>query len=286
MAEGRRIAKENNKTATKTMDVVSTPEATLAKTVQLQAEKEKDLIAEINTYRTLATNGLITTSIVHDLKSIQSTLKSRAQKLKNLIKRNDIELRDEMIDALRNNDLLLHSWISVITEQQKSDKRRRKKFNIVDVIGNLINLMKPIFEFKQIEVLYNKPRYQINKRALESDFDAILYNLLINSIEAFERNNISIDKRKIEISVEEKDDMIQIRYTDNGPGISNVFKDPYDIFIYGETSKVDNSGKKIGTGMGMYIVSSTISEYNGEYVIDEHINGFKLSIYIPSEVRQ
>jgi signal transduction histidine kinase len=285
-AEGRRIAKEINKTATKKMEAVSTPEATLAKTVQIQAEKEKELIAEINSYRTLATNGLITTSIVHDLKSIQSTLKSRAQKLKGLIKRNDIELRDEMIEALRNNDLLLHSWISVITEQQKSDKRRRKKFNIADVIGNLINLMKPIFEFKQIDVQYNKPRYQINKRALESDFDAILYNLLINSIEAFERNNISIDKRRIEISLEEKSDKIQLKYADNGPGISSIFKDPYDIFIYGETSKVDNSGKKIGTGMGMYIVSSTISEYNGEYVIDEHKNGFKLSILIPSEVRQ
>lgn len=281
--EGLKLAKKIVQSKTKGTKEY-TPETKLAETIEIQAEKEKELIAEINSYRTLATNGLITTSIAHDLKSIQTTLKSRSITLKRLIDQNDVELRDEMLLALKDNDLLLHSWISVLTEQQKSDKRKRKKCDVSDVINRLVKLMKPIAEFKQTTINYLRP-LPIYKRALESDFDAIIYNLIINSIEAFEKSTIERVTREIRIELFEKDNKITIKYSDNGDGVSGIFKDPYDIFIYGQTSKLNASGKQIGTGMGMYIVASTINEYQGQYEIEKFKDGFELKIEFPSEAR-
>lgn len=73
-----------------------------------------------------------------------------------------------------------------------------------------------------------------------------------------------------------------IHYSDNGHGLTDAFKkNPYSIFEYGTTSKFDAEGKAVGTGLGMYIVASSINEYNGRYTITNVENGFGLDITIP-----
>lgn len=105
-----------------------------------------------------------------------------------------------------------------------------------------------------------------------------MYNLIINSIEAFSKS----DTRNREIVIDLKtEDKFIITFTDNGKGIGSYFKDPYDIFKFGTTSKYDQEGNVIGTGLGMYIVASTIREYNGDYRLIEVNNGFSMEIKFP-----
>lgn len=68
---------------------------------------------------------------------------------------------------------------------------------------------------------------------------------------------------------------------DNGLGLEDSFKDPYEIFKMGTTSKYDLYGNVIGTGLGMYIISSTVREYNGDYKLTQIKNGFGIEIKIP-----
>lgn len=103
--------------------------------------------------------------------------------------------------------------------------------------------------------------------------------MIINSIESFEETEVA--ERLIEIVVE-SDDVLTIHYSDNGHGLTDAFKkNPYSIFEYGTTSKFDAEGKAVGTGLGMYIVASSISEYNGRYTITKVEDGFGLDITIP-----
>lgn len=102
--------------------------------------------------------------------------------------------------------------------------------------------------------------------------------MIINSIEAFERTKVSA--RKISIVLETDEDFT-IHYNDNGCGLGDKFKNPYDIFKFGATSKHDKDGEQIGTGLGMYIVASTAREYNAQYVITEINSGFGLDIKFP-----
>lgn len=109
-------------------------------------------------------------------------------------------------------------------------------------------------------------------------FQYIFYNLIINSIEAFSKS--STKNRKIRIELKTNENLV-VNYLDNGDGLDNKFKNPYEIFTLGSTSKYDQFGNVIGTGLGMYIIASTVREYNGDYKLTQIQNGFGLEIRIP-----
>ena len=132
--------------------------------------------------------------------------------------------------------------------------------------------MTPILEKKEIniEVHSNKP---FEKRVFPIDITSIVFNLVINSIESFSHSNVSERRIKIDLFVDRE---FVFTYSDNGTGISEMFEDPSDIFRYGTTSKLDIDGEAEGTGMGMYIVYTTLREYNSKPIITKHKNGFEL----------
>lgn len=251
----------------------------LAEAVQIFQEEREELISEIKLLRALATNGLMTTTMVHDLKSINALLVSRVRGFRLAIKQNDASQIQRNLDDLKTNDEFLKSWITVITTQAKKDRRKRLKKDIYKTIAESLKLIKPILDRKRVNVHFLTDGGEAYKKIFATDFDSIIYNLIINSIESFEETEVA--ERLIEIVVE-SDDVLTIHYSDNGHGLTDAFKkNPYSIFEYGTTSKFDAEGKAVGTGLGMYIVASSISEYNGRYTITKVEDGFGLDITIP-----
>ena len=279
--EGKNIAHKinKNKNKNKIIKLSNDEQEKLAKAFDILNTEKDELISENKLLRSLATNGLITTSIVHDLKTIQGFLVNRADLFKIAIEENDINDINNNLDDLKTNDKFLFSWISVITNQKK-DKRTRKNHNIVEIINSIVEIMNPILTIKQTKIDFVCQSKKILKKLFVNDLESIFYNLIINSIEIFEQKRVR--NRKIEILLEDSKDNILIFYSDNGPGLDKCFKDPYEIFKYGVTTKIDvDTGERIGTGLGMYIIDSTINEYNGEIIILEHTNNFKVKIVIP-----
>lgn len=251
----------------------------LAEAVQIFQEEREELISEIKLLRALATNGLMTTTMVHDLKSINALLVSRVRGFRLAIKQNDMPQIQRNLDDLKTNDEFLKSWITVITTQTKKDRRKRLKKDINKTIAESLKLIKPILDRKMVTVNFSTDNGEAYKKIFATDFDSIIYNLIINSIESFEETKIA--ERLIDIAVE-SGDVLTIHYSDNGHGLTDTFKkNPYSIFEYGTTSKFDAEGKPVGTGLGMYIVASSINEYNGRYTITKVEDGFGLDIIIP-----
>ena len=250
----------------------------LAKSVKYYEEERDELISELKLLRSLATNGLITTSIVHDLKSINAILVSRVDSIRMAIDNKNTYLIERNLNDLQKNDLFLKSWISVISNQSKKDKRRRLKKDLYSTVENIIDVLDPILKQKKVDLSVITDYKETSRRIFESDFESIMYNLIINSIESFSKSDVSSRKINIELNTEDK---FIIRFTDNGKGIGSYFKDPYDIFKFGTTSKYDKEGNVIGTGLGMYIVASTIREYNGDYKLTEVKNGFGIEMKFP-----
>lgn len=251
----------------------------LAEAVQIFQEEREELISEIKLLRALATNGLMTTTMVHDLKSINALLVSRVQGFRLAIKQNDALQIQRNLDDLKTNDEFLKSWITVITTQSKKDRRKRLKADIYKTIAESLKLIDPILNRKKVTVNFSTDGGEAYKRIFATDFDSIIYNLIINSIESFEETKVA--ERLIDIVIE-SGDVLTIHYSDNGHGLTDAFKkNPYSIFEYGTTSKFDTAGKPVGTGLGMYIVASSISEYNGRYTITKTDGGFGLDIVIP-----
>lgn len=133
-------------------------------------------------------------------------------------------------------------------------------------------MIKPILEKKKIHIKVI-PDGLFEKRLFPIDIMSIVFNLLINSVESFSHSTVST--REILITLSTKDEFV-FNYSDNGAGLSDKFSDPYDIFRFGTTSKYDINGDPEGTGMGMYIVNTTLREYNSKPEITKTKDGFGL----------
>ena len=282
--EGSSIAKEIlAKSSQRKNANYESKEEKLAHAVQIYEEEKEDLLSEIQQLKMLATNGLLTSTIAHDLKSLNAMLVTRVKNLQNEINIGNKEMIDRHLSDLLINDRFLKSWLTIVATQARKDRRTRKKENIYETIRNIVNVLEPILQRKKVYVKISDDKQIVERKIFQCDFESIFYNLIINSIEAFQK--VSLNERIIKIDLSVDDKNIIIYYNDNGPGISEMFTNPYDIFIFGTTSKKDRDGKIIGTGMGMYIVASTLREYSGLYTIKEIKNGFGLEIKIPRSIR-
>ena len=282
-AKASNIAEEilkNKKKSKKSQTQAESDNEQLAKAIKIYEEERDELISEIKLLRALATNGLMTTTMAHDLKTINSLLVARVNSFRIALNEKDDTLIERCLNDLETNDEFLKSWITVITTQSNKDRRKRLKKDIVKTIETGIKMLEPILKRKKVSLELNANNSIAIKRIFETDFDSIIYNLIINSIESFE--STKCDNRKISISIENSGEKLNIHYIDNGHGLSQAFKsNPYEIFKYGTTSKYDSKGNQIGTGLGMYIVASSINEYQGTYSITKITDGFGLDIIIP-----
>lgn len=285
ISDAKVLAEEvlKSKKSKKSKEKVYKDHIKLAKAVKAYEEEREEMISEIKLLRALATNGLMTSSMVHDLKSINSLLVSRVNGLRYVIEEKDQVLIDKSLSDLQINDEFLKSWITVITTQINKDRRKRRLKDINETIKEATMIIDPIIMRKKVKINLNLDKVRADKRIFEIDFDSIIYNLIINSIEAFE---IKDGDRVIELSSKiensEQGSIYILSYKDNGNGLPSIYwTDPYKIFNFGISSKTDAEGNQIGTGMGMFIVASIINEYNGKYKITEYKNGFGLDISIP-----
>lgn len=254
-----------------------------AKAINYYREEINELASEIKLLRSLATNGLITSSLVHDLKSINGMLVVRAKNMREAFQNDSQEMALRQLDDLNRDDEFLKSWITVITSQSYADKRTRTNVDLGAVIRCSIKLLEPILQRKKVRVKINV-KDGIYKRIFKIDFESLIYNLLINSVEAFEGAKRHLAKREVCVGLFLKQKQIIIEYKDSGPGLAMAFKeDPEKILRYGVTSKVGKNGEKIGTGLGMYIVSMNVNEYKGKIDLTQPRSGFAIKIMIPED---
>lgn len=254
--------------------------STLTKSVLAYKEEVEDLTSEIKLLRALASTGLMTATLAHDLSGITNSLNSRYKNIKYLIEKNETDKLIDFLEKVHEEDKLISSWIMLSVEQTKRDKRKRKKKSVKTVIENLIGIFSNITDRMNIVVNFDFDDAKYEFRIFESDFESIIYNLLINSIEAFTHRGTGDRIINMKLQMQE-DDSIMIVYKDTGPGIdSDIFGDRYSVFDFGKSSKVDADGNQYGTGLGMYIIASTINDYGGGYELLNE-NGFGLSIQLP-----
>jgi C4-dicarboxylate-specific signal transduction histidine kinase len=108
----------------------------------------------------------------------------------------------------------------------------------------------------------------------------------VNSVTSFDSIN-TIKEKKILIRVNSTETGILIEYEDTGLGLSIAYKkNPKRILDPFETDKRNDRGEPVGTGMGMWIIAKTVSEYNGTIDLSKNthsINGFHISIMLNSK---
>lgn len=127
------------------------------------------------------------------------------------------------------------------------------------VLSRLISEFSSLYA-KQV-IFYNKLNDLgfIKVQGNEFQLDRVFRNIMTNAIEAMQGTKSEIDN-EIEISTYRENGSLKIRFSDNGPGISN--EDLEKIFHPFFTTK------EKGTGMGLYISERLLKLYGGKIDIN------------------
>jgi C4-dicarboxylate-specific signal transduction histidine kinase len=183
---------------------------------------------------------------------------------------------------MREQDVQIKHWLDYSLSALKKDKRTRTNLDIDEYFKSFKESWDNALKRRIVNLkLINKLPSSVNLRAFAIDLDTLFNNLLINSLDSFKRRRDS-NARNVEIEYELVNNELKIYFSDSGAGLSKDYhKQPDEIFLPFETSKVDKRGNKIGTGIGMYLAKAIVNDYNGDIEILQIENGFKLGIYLP-----
>lgn len=263
----------------------------LAKAVIAINQEKEELKEEFRLSRALASAGLIITSFSHELQHLSSLLKVRNIQLENILqkvipKKNLKNLPDHedpfvMLKDMADEDAKLQNWIQFSLSSVSKDKRTRVSIDLLKYFKAFQGIWSKTLEFRKVTlVLPSQKQGKYLLRAFPIDIDSIFNNLLANSLDAFKRG-MQAAQRKISIKIAETKQNLQITYEDTGPGLDANIKNPYQILEPFFTTKVDSTGKEVGTGLGMWIVKNIVDEYKGKIEILNKRPGFKIKIILP-----
>jgi len=261
----------------------------LLKVAENLEEQIEELRDESNLLRILASNGLLVASFTHELKNIKDNLVFRIDELKRALQPvvdpgkisllPDFKNPFSLLEVVKREDEKLKEWLYYTLETLRRDRRRQKHINLVDYFTNFRSTWESACKRRGIRFDLILPHSdEIKIKAFEAYLDSIFNNLLINSFEAFLRRDAP-SERLITIKLEVHELFAHVIYTDSGPGLSTDINDPNDIFEPHFTTKKDPySGEDIGTGLGMWLTKSFVTENNGEIDILNSPVGFGVSI--------
>lgn len=235
--------------------------------------ERQEIISKQQLLQSLATIGIAVSSMGHEVlatsRRIVTTLRRLRARLASLGVLSDEEVDEHARRLTRYGDIL-YSVSSFALGHIDRDKRRRQKVNVDELIQRLYE------ETLRDMCATNEAHIQLERGSVPEiyafpyEVESIVTNFVTNSIAAFRRGRIAPEDRRIEIETryDEPTHQVQIIARDSGPGIPKG--DTERIFdIY--STKVDEDGKPIGTGLGLVIVKDIVESHGG--AIDVVPNG-------------
>lgn len=221
-------------------------------------QKERNRLLE----ERLKTLGQLSASLAHEINnSLGSIIGFSDIALENIKDKKIIKY----ISLIRDEAQILKEKLDEILSFTKKTPNIQNT-NIIDILNNTIEFLKGNPEFSNIKVKINSQK-KVYALIDPHDLKQIIINLLINS-----HKNLK-DNLEININITKDDDFIEIKIKDNGPGI------PDDIVPYIFEPFI--TGKKNGTGIGLFISQQLIINNKGELEYIKSKTGACFKIKLP-----
>jgi len=234
--------------------------------------EQQETMSKYQLLQNLATVGIAVSSMGHEVletsRQIMNAVKRLKERLASLIFFSD-EKAEQYMERLHRYGQIMYSVSNFALGHIDRDKRRRQKVNIDSLIQELCD--ETLVEM----CATNKADIELKLGgvpdiyAFPYEVESIAINFVTNSLAAFRRGRTPVTDRHIEIETRHNEAarQIQIIARDSGPGIPKG--DAERIFnIY--STKVDNEGKPIGTGLGLVIVKDIVESHKGTIEVVEN----------------
>jgi signal transduction histidine kinase len=234
-------------------------------------------------YFTLGTIGTTAAAFAHQTKQPIEGIVTDAKTLQNYLRdpKEFALFREESSEAAKRILLeadAIYSFSNVTLRLLEHEKRRPRHHSVHDLIDEAVELVGPYLIARKttIECDFTDgvPMVWCRRAAME----AILTNLFINSMQAFEaraKAGISSGPRLIHIQTRIMGTLVAIKIQDSGPGITKLAIN--EIWQAGKTTT------EKGTGLGLAIVKDVIEELRGTVQAESHgeLGGAVFTINLP-----
>lgn len=172
-----------------------------------------------------------------------------------------------ILDESNKMDKLVKQLLELMKLEYGKREFNDKKFDLVELIREVIRKCDVMLEENQIEVIFekNKPIY-----VFADDFyiEQIVTNYFTNAI----KHAKQVDgKKQIKITVEEKEEKARVFVLNTGDKIESENIDR----IWGRFYKIDSSRNRSdgGSGIGLSLVKAIQTNYQNEYGVENKENG-------------
>jgi signal transduction histidine kinase len=203
----------------------------------------------------LATIGRMASSVSHDLRHSLAAIMANAEFL--CESGLNPSQREELYAEIRIAVSQMTDLIESLLEFSRTRESLRPAYgDVQSVVEQAIQTVKVHPEYQRIRIGVSCDG------STEGWFDfkkleRALQNLVLNACEV-----VPADSGKIEIGLRRTGENLEIRITDNGPGIADAVRDRlFEPFV--------SHGKENGTGMGLTVVQKILQDHGGDVVVEQ-----------------
>jgi signal transduction histidine kinase len=211
-----------------------------------------------------ATTGALSASIAHELNQPLGASNINIQFLKSKLENGQLspELCKEILDALQSDNERAANIVRSLRSIFIEDDLDTSKVNISATIRAVLDIVKPELKEKNIQIeCYVDPSLEI--KITSTELRQVILNLVNNAIQAL--TNSATVNPLISIDACQHSDTVQIKVTDNGPGILKI--DQANLF------EILISTKQSGMGLGLWLCQYMISRHSGSIHYEDALGG-------------
>ena len=241
----------------------------------------EELASQATIYRGLASLGIALTTFSHETDSALDDLSS-LHSAKLILTKTPDEINkalEEIQKAIFAGDKI-SAWGNFALKRVKPDKRKRRMIDVTKLVAALVNDLEGAFLASDIVI--SSSLKEVRGRFFPMDIESVVLNLMTNAY-FFAKlgrrpRRVRVGLKKIKFDGVEG---IEISVADSGKGVKkNIHSEIWNPLF---STKVNDKGRSVGSGLGLTIVSDVVSDLNGEKSVetDAKINGALFKILLP-----
>ena len=218
-------------------------------------------------------------NITHELKTPIATVGVAIEALKNFNALHDPERTKEYLDISANElqrlSLLVDKVLKLSMFENKEVTLKKEKFDMRELLEEVLNIMKLQFEKHQAKVTVEKSGDDFMIEADRLHITSVLYNLFDNALK-YGKENPEIE---VKLSVTPWD-IIELKVKDNGIGIAKEYQSK--IFEKFFRVPMGDQHNIKGYGLGLSYVSEILHRHMGYIVVESELGkGTTFTVNLP-----
>jgi two-component system NtrC family sensor kinase len=167
--------------------------------------------------------------------------------------------------------------VKSIKQYAHGEDDQHRTVDISEVVQNAVTLSRNEWKYRA-DLSLDSDEHGLSVSCAANEISQVVINLIVNAAQAIEEHGLSAGQGKIVIGARRDGNWVDIRVSDNGPGVPDCIKDRiFDLFF---TTKAPG----VGTGQGLAISKVIIEQkHKGQLLIEaSELGGATFVVRLPA----